>query len=88
MNRDRLLWWVGGALIVAGCGPSGPDPKLVADATACWRDGDARIARARSCQEAVTALRDLVERSPECAAVFGPDGAIKLVCDPVKGGAP
>jgi len=43
-----------------------------------------RIQYSATCQQAVGSLRELVEQHPECAAVFGDRGAVRLSCEGLK----
>lgn len=80
MIRYRLLL---ATLWLACAAPQFP----AEDAIDCWQRGDALIQSTRSCQEALGALRTLVQRYPACMAIFGDGGAVQLHCD-ASGGAP
>jgi len=63
---------------IAGCS-SGPAKAV--QASTCREQGKAITTTAHSCEEAVDQLDRLIERSPECAAVFGRgDGGAGVHC--------
>ena len=70
-------------LLAAACGPT----ARAVQASRCEEQGNAIIMSADSCQAASAGLERLVERSPECAALYFADsGGARMHCKEKDGG--